>query len=1502
MKLGKIVTFLTLAVSASCLCLNGCGGGTGVIAITVGVSSSLGTNVLILGQSTTLTATVTGATNTSATWDKCMYTTTPVPTTAKPNPVATTAAPCIPDPSHTPSDPNYSIFGSLTNEQTTTTPTATFTAPATLPDQTIYPNLVIIITAVSVQETSKSGFIDLSIDSGIEVSLTPTTAAVPINEEQPFIASLTNDLKAAGVTWLVTQSTPVTPSSGIIPANPYMSLATCSVAGNATGCGSIDANGVYTAPTVVPTVTVPANTTANPTDTTTPSTLTVVATSKTDTTRFALATITVVPGGPISFNGISPTIAPQGAFYWDIYLNAPNISSASQITITGPNNNSFPINSATGQVKVLFPIPTTAVVNPGSTGARIRLFANDLNAAGPYTVVVTDQGEPVTTCTGNPLPAGCTAAGVFTYNVIPVRPTAVASVPADVIQGGVSSGDIPFTIDGGYFGNGGTLAQVEFNGNTLPAASNSQQQLVSSSKQLLVLFDSQTINAGAPGLYSLSLNSHTTPAPFVNNPAVTDLAVFPNYSTNPPTVTNSTISAGTNPSAIDIDPTLGVIAVAQVGSDPTKPGSVQFYSIGTATLTPLGAAVPVGKVPTGLSINRTNHTVAVVNYQDQSVTVLQVPGAPIATPGVPFTLDISGVLQGQVSPAPFPYSIGVDPDTNQAVVAYSSSAASTAANVGFLLNLNAVPNPPFGCLSGTVTTGPCVHAQVTMNTGLYPQIAMAPHGHLAFVTPGGSGVLQGVDVTKSSASAFISSLTLAAGIVTATTTTSTGLVPGNSGTVLISGVPLPGAAGSPNTTTENFNGVYSVAALSDTSFTFIVNNTSSGTVTVPLNQNTPPVPVAQVFYSNPNLIFGGLSQTTQGIAINPITNTAALADANATGRNGAQINLINNLDQTISSISFFATCTFYTVTCADSAELLGTADIAWQPYSNSIVSYNPGTPGLPVNQISVSDPVSQNRYAITQLSATGGVSTITVANGTTNSLTLFGGLAVDPATNQAFVVDSALGIIDVLDLGPCKSGSCPNPSNALKPTQITEILVPSPMPGPGVVGGIPGATMPQGTLTSTADLANVQIFGSGFDATTVVRLDAGALPAGNVQLVSSRQLLVTIPASFLSFPHRYALDAITQDAPGGPSQSNATDFIVIQSVDLSKICTDANNNPINTLPSSVAVADQLANGPFGPIAVVTNSGCNNISVIDTNPTAIVGGQTVQNPNFGKILNSIAVGMTPQGIAVSQPFGLAVIANNGDGTASVVDLTKNVQAAPAVSTGTNPTGVAINDATGAAIVTNPGSNTITEIDLGVLFGASPATTLTPVSIGGFQQPTAVAIDPDRGTNNQGIAVVTALELENGAAPAGALQVVDIGLQTPALSTTINGANVTAPTTGIVFDPTVITGSQYPGVFYASSSGGNVISQFNPDSGANLTVNVGINPTALALNPQTGAILTTNVAGNTISLVDTTAAPLKSVKTFGISGSPQFGVAIDQFTNLAFIVDQGNNRLLIFPVPN
>jgi DNA-binding beta-propeller fold protein YncE len=1412
MKLRSIAGGVALAAAVLSFGLIGCGGGSSsanVVAVSVTSTSS----VLILGQSATLLATVTGATNTAVNWQPCQYTTTTVSGTT---PTTSAAAAC----------PSDGSLGTLSNQETTGT--ATYTAPSKLPDQTKYPGLVIVITAQSQADTKKTGNVSLALDSGIALGVTPTTATVPTNEQQTFTAVLTNDVQSQGVVFTLTQSSPV-PATSTAAAVNFPALPTCSP-----GCGSITASGltgaIYTAPTTVPTATTPANAS------TTPANVTIVATSKADDTRFVTGTITIITGGPITFNGVSPNFAPQGAALWDIYLDAPNISSASIITLTDQNGGQKTFTSVSGQVKVLFPIPTSATENPPSTGARVRLLEGDLpSTVTKYTISVTDPGQPVT-------PA---ASGNFVVNLVPVRPTVVSTIPNSVVQGANPS-QFPVIVDGGYFGPGGTLAAASFQGSLLPEGT------TSNSRRLSTLFPASA--AGPPGLYPLSVTRTAPPVPATNNSSVTTVAVFPDYSTSPPTA-GASVATGTNPSAMDIDPQLGVVVVALTGAN-----AVQFYSVGVGTLTPIGGPVAVGQIPTGVSVNRTNHSVAVVNYGSQSVSILPIPGAP--NPATAATVDISNALQGQASPAPLPYSIGVDPDTNLALVAYSSSSISSAANVGFIVNLNQGAGAPYGCLGGTGTP-PCLYSQVTLNTGANPQIAMAPHGHIAYVTPGGSGRMRGVDVTQPSTSLAISGISLTSGVVTVTTaSTLTGIVPGIPSTVLISGVPTTNSAGN-----TNFNGVYSISATSSTTFTYAINTTASGTASG-----------GTVFYGAPNLIFSGITATSQGIAINPITNSAAIVDADAVGGADAQIHILNQLDQSVTSIGFTSQCTAFSTTCTNGPEFIGTASVAWQPYTNSILSFNPGRPGSgAINQLSVSDPTTAKRYAIVDFgSATTGSISLPVQNGTTGTLILSGGVVVDAVTNQAFVAETGSNVIQVVNLGP-------GPSNTLKAAQITEVVVPSPTPGPGIIGGIPKALVPQGTLTSAVDLAGVQIFGGRFVAGAQVRLDGTALPGANVAVdPSGRFITATIPKSFLSVPHHYALDVIS-----GGVQSNAVDFIVLKAVDMSVACTSG-----PATPTSVAIADQLAAGAFSPLAVVTNSGCNNISTIDINPASAT---------FGSVLNSIAVGTTPQGIAVSPRLGLAVVTNNGGGNVSIVNLLTNTQPVAAVAVGTNPIGVAIDDATGVAMVANFTSNTVSEINLGLLFGSSPATSLTATTIGGIQQPIAVAIDPDRGTNNQGLAVVTGLQLNSSAGATGALYPVDIGLAAPTLSTTITTSNVSSSPTSIVFNPAATTGTANPGLFYVNASGANTITGYNPDSGPVSNTNVGINPTALAVNPQSGAILTSNFAGKSVSVVDTLSGA-RTIQTLGLPGSVQFGVAIDPFTNLAVVVDEANNRVLLFPMPN
>src|SRR5207249_4577808 len=324
-------------------------------------------------------------------------------------------------------------FGVLSNQQTTGTATYAAPDPAKfqMPSQTDFPGLQIVITATSVQDTKKSGKANIILVSGIRAVITPVTASVPTKESQQFFDTLTNDIQNQGTTWLLTQNVPNTDSSGNFIN--YPKLPTCSPT-----CGTItpDTNNpnvaIYTAPDTIPTAIAPAqkNNTNSPTN------VTIVATPKADSSGFTIGTSTIITGGPITFNGITPTIAPQGATQWDIYLDAPGISSASAINLIDSTGNTVKKDSTTGQVKILFPLPatstTTTTTPPASTGARLRLNAHDLLAAGPFTISIVDSAQ---TCNGNAAGTACTATGAGSFTVIPVRPTSTATVPDDVVQG-----------------------------------------------------------------------------------------------------------------------------------------------------------------------------------------------------------------------------------------------------------------------------------------------------------------------------------------------------------------------------------------------------------------------------------------------------------------------------------------------------------------------------------------------------------------------------------------------------------------------------------------------------------------------------------------------------------------------------------------------------------------------------------------------------------------------------------------------------------------------------------------------------------------------------------------------------------------------------------------------------------------------------------------------------------------------------------------------------------
>jgi DNA-binding beta-propeller fold protein YncE len=1297
MKWRKSSKQIGLFLVAACLALAGCGSKS---TNTLVVSVTPAAPTIVVKQQQSFSAIVTGSTNTNVTWT-----------------LTISSKDCTPG------------CGTL---DSTTNATITYTAPATVPSALVppagstTPAAPLILTATSAANSKKTGTATITLDSGVRVSgVIPATATIAAGsgsitpEHFTFFASLVND--TAGVTWLVTQATSINGSS-----------ASCSP-----GCGSIDASGTYTAPTSLPTAT----------------SVTVVAVSKTDTTRFASATVTLVDPTKniISFTGISPTIAPLGGLQQDVYLNVTNLRST--ISVLFDNSVILP---ASGQLKII-----------NASVARLRLNATNLSVSGTHTISVKDQQ-------GNTQSAN--------LQVVAVRPAVVAAVPDSFLSNLSSPTAGSETLDGGFFGApGNPVVSVSYNGGTVGVPAPGSRQLTF------------TVGPGnQAGLFPLSVtNSSATPST-----ATTNVAIQPDLVHAPATIKATLPLSGTAPSAIAVDSTLGVAVVTEQASS-----SVQIVNLAGGTPI-LGTRVTSGfNQPTGVAIDDqlSTHVAAVVNSGDSTLTILQIASASSATVLGKVNLGALVPATGG-STAPTPFAVGIDPFTHLALVAFSST------NVGFIVNVNPSNSSP-GCIGGT-TPPFCPVSSATLNTGAKPQIAFEPRLHLAFVTPGGRGLMSVVDLTKKNSIVPIVAATGASrtnNIVTIKTTTALNINPAVGGTVLITGV-----------TPTDFNGSFSVSNVID-AFTFQYAQTAGSETGGG----------GSVSFGNPDFTFS-ISNTNQGIAINPESRTAVVADPNASF---GEISFINTLDEGVTSLTL-SVGSF--LTTAGSAPEVGATWVAVQPFTNVAVSFNPS-----LNQVSFIDPSTPQRLAPAFSTGTGQIG-CSPASCSPGAVT--GALAVDPATNLALVVNSGSNSLVAISIGN---------NTTIKPVHISQVIVPAGR-------SVPNAVLPQATLTSTSTLTGVRILGTGFAAGAQVLLDGVALTPSSI---TNTEVDVDIPAvPYLSAPRHFALEVQVSSV-----FSNAADFTVVQTIDVSGGCSGTSTPQ----PGAVAIDEQRN------FAVVANSGCNDISIIDLTPGAMT-----------PVIKSVAVGKSPAGIAVIPRLGFAVVTNNGDGTASIVNLDTKTALAP-VTVGTSPLGVAINQDTGVALIANNGSNNVSLIDL-------TASAPKAVNAAVDQQPIAVAIDPDRGTNGHGEAVVTALQQSGISAATSVLDVVDIGTGIPVKNANATLSFLTATPTGIVFDPAVS-----PGLFYVTSSDGNVIAAFNPDNSQLQQIRVGINPTSIAYNLQTGTILTVNTISNTISFID--SQTFKTRGTFGIGGSPQFAAAIHPRTNMVVIADQANNRVILYPSP-
>ena len=1497
MKFRTIHAAAALVLAGAILWLGGCSSSSpNQILVTVTPSAT----GVIAGTTQVFTATVTGSDNLNSTWS-CSYVYTPAPTSSNPKPTQQTVSSCN---SGDKMQGGTGTIGTWTTNQTTANNTLSYTAPS----GSNFPNPIPVITftAAAAADSKKTGTGVLSLDTGIRIGITPLTATAPVGlnpaQQIALTASVTNG-SPQDVSWAVMQPVvgdttdfpPLTSGGTGGVANPLG--ATCSP-----NCGSITSGtgvGVFTAPATIPTDTYPK--TSGSTAATAALSVTVVAWKPEDIYHYALATITLVNAStnPITFTAIHPTTIAAGGALQDIWLDAKNILNTTSISFTPPGTNQTP---QTIDPSNIFTIPITAAYcTPSASGVtpvvtcdasiltRIRLTSAQLANAGNAAITVNRiPGSPTTSspCTATPTPGGGNTTDISCpLTLVYASPAIVAAVPDSYPQGTTTQ----FATDGGYYGAGNSpIVNLLFNGTLNLATAFGPRQFTG---------PLQGSQINSPGLYPVSIVSNAPlggQPPFAPPPypsVTTNVAVQPIFSIapTPASISLPAAAGGANlvPSSIAVNSTKGYAVITEQATNTIQ--IVTFASSGNGRYVPQmsGGPIAVGTAPTSVAIDdQINLTSAgypgqdlgvVVNSGDSTLSLLALPsGITIGSP-----ISLSGLIQEPSgTTAPLPFAVGVDPGTHYAVVAFSN------ATLGFIVDVNPNPVPsgvtPPRCFVSTQSV-PCAIASVSLNTGDTPQVVMEPNSPLAYVTPGGTGVTSVVNLlltnnTVAIAPSANSGASRTNNIVTITTQTPNGLNPSSPGAVLIQGV-----------TPADFNGTYNVTSASAYTFTYSQsgpNETGGG---------------GTITFGNPYYTFSTTS-TAVGGSINPVTRTFAFADPNASTL-APQISFIHALDQTVTSLFLTAgSCNGCTPNPSGAPET-GVRYVAWDPFTNLLIAYNPTNSA---NNISLINPGgtaaagSLSPYRIIAAIPTGqqGQGSYTPNGGT--ATTVYGPMGYDPKTNLVLVANAGSNTLSYMDL---------DPNNTFRKAQIRDLQVtsggvPSSQPplasAPGAPNPLPKATcdptnptnpyaacFPHGVTVGQA--ATLRILGQGFlsGGSPTVRLDAD--PTGvTITNSTDSEIDVSVAATRLTNPHDFAVDVVT-----GGVNSNTNQLFAVGIVDLSGNCASAD------MPEAVAY-DDIRN-----VALVTNYGCNSVSVINMDSA---NAHNYGVP-YGSVMSSVAVGTNPIGVAVIPRLGYAVVANNADSSVSILDISNplspkqlsftaaNCTTSSGAISSTNicvgiaPTGVAIDQDRALALVANTGGNSLSAIDLTPLQLSTPGTPQMQL-IATSGPGTAIAIDP-----NDSAAVVTNTQNAATAGVSGGLDVINLATTPPTRSTTTSISTLTANPTGIVFDPVPSTP-----LFYVTSTQQNAVYSFNPITTLASQIRVGVNPYSVAYNYQTGTLLSINSTSNTSSIIDAVNAPSFATRdTLGISSQSQFAAAIDNFTNTAVIADQNNNRVLILALP-
>ena len=367
---------------------------------------------------------------------------------------------------------------------------------------------------------------------------------------------------------------------------------------------------------------------------------------------------------------------------------------------------------------------------------------------------------------------------------------------------------------------------------------------------------------------------------------------------------------------------------------------------------------------------------------------------------------------------------------------------------------------------------------------------------------------------------------------------------------------------------------------------------------------------------------------------------------------------------------------------------------------------------------------------------------------------------------------------------------------------------------------------------STAGGTALTITGTGF-------IGATAADIGPANACTSAFTVVSVTSITCTTPPGAGTVEVTVTAPQATSATNPPgDQFTYLSVSPTAYVANYSDNTVTPIDTATDTAgppiavgnspDAIAITPGASTAYVANSGDNTVTPIDT---------TTNTPGA-----PIAVGSSPDAIAITPDGATAYVANSGDNTVTPIDTATNTPGAP-IAVGSSPDAIAITPDGATAYVANFGDNTVTPID------TATNTPGPPISAG--NTPSAIAITPGGATayvanwgSNTDTPVddtVTPIDTAtNSPGPA-----IAVGNYASAIAITPDGATA-----------------------YVANQGDGTVTPIDTDANtAGAPIPVGNSPDAVAIAPDGSTAYVVNSGDDTVTPIDTDTDTADSVIPVG-----------------------------------